>query len=280
MAGQLLRELNQRLENVQVIYERIVHAQRPLQYSPVSSNRPSGYPEARNEERGEMDVSGEVLEALAETAPLFAERLRQRGLHRSEKALNAFLSLLARDPQQSQLLNSHSALADWMLQIFELSPYLGEQLARFPELLEEIRRAVDHPTRRWAFEGLAAPLNDIGGLRRFYRREMFRILAASICFRERVFCTLGQHVGAGGVRHCARLPHCFGKGAGACPGTRHSAQAVLRSAERNDGGGARAARDARIRSRFRRRLALHHSRRGRRTASAFGRGSPSISLRF
>jgi glutamate-ammonia-ligase adenylyltransferase len=190
MAGQLLKELNQRLENVQVIYERIVHAQRPLQYSPVSSNRPSGYPEARNDERGEMDVAGEVLEALAKTAPYFAERLRQRGLHRSEKALNAFLSLLARDPQQSQLLNSNSALADWMLQIFELSPYLGEQLARFPELLEEIRRAVDHPTHRWAFEGLAAPLNDIGGLRRFYRREMFRILAASICFRERVFCTL------------------------------------------------------------------------------------------
>ena len=190
MAGQLLKELNQRLENVQVIYERIVHAQRPLQYSPVSSDRASGYREERNAERGEMDVAGEVLEALAKTAPHFAERLRQRGLHRSEKALNAFLSSLAREPEQSQLLNSHSRLADWMLQIFELSPYLGEQLARFPELLEEIRRAVDHPTHRWAFEGLAAPLNDIGGLRRFYRREMFRILVASICFRERVFCTL------------------------------------------------------------------------------------------
>ena len=111
-------------------------------------------------------------------------------MHRSERALNAFLSTLLREPQQLPLLNSHPALADWMLEIFELSPYLGEQLARFPELVEEIRRAVDHPTRRWAFEGLAAPLNDIGGLRRFYRREMFRILAASICFREPVFATL------------------------------------------------------------------------------------------
>jgi glutamate-ammonia-ligase adenylyltransferase len=158
MAAQLLRELDQRLENVQVIYERIVHAQRSLHYSPLTSNRASGYQEVGDEAR-------------------FAERLRQRGS-------------LAGEPQRMQLLNQHPALADWMLQIFELSPYLGEQLARFPELLEEIRRAVDHPTRRWAFEGLAAPLNDIGGLRRFYRREMFRILAASICFRERVFCTL------------------------------------------------------------------------------------------
>jgi glutamate-ammonia-ligase adenylyltransferase len=188
--GHLLKELNQRLENVQVVYERIVHAQRPLHYSPVSSDRASGCRAAPEGERGEVDVSCEVLDALAEPAPHFAQRLRERGLHRSERALNAFLSSLGREPRQLHLLNSHPALADWMLQIFELSPYLGEQLARFPELLEEIRRAVDHPTRRWAFEGLAAPLNDIGGLRRFYRREMFRILAASICFRERVFCTL------------------------------------------------------------------------------------------
>jgi glutamate-ammonia-ligase adenylyltransferase len=189
IAQQLLKDLNLRLENVQVIYERIVHAQRPLHYSPISSNHASGNHHPSSE-RGEADVSGEILDALAGPAPLFAERLRQRGVHRSERALNAFLSTLLREPQQLPLLNSHPALADWMLEIFELSPYLGEQLARFPELVEEIRRAVDHPTRRWAFEGLAAPLNDIGGLRRFYRREMFRILAASICLREPVFATL------------------------------------------------------------------------------------------
>ena len=189
IASELLKDLNQRLENVQVIYERIVHAQRPLQYSPLSSNHPSGHHQPP-EERGEMDVPGEVLEALAKPAPIFAERLRQRGLHRSERALNSFLAVLLRDPNRLTLLNAHPALADWMLEIFELSPYLGEQLARFPELVEEVRRAVDHPTRRWAFEGLAAPLNDIGGLRRFYRREMFRIQATSICLREPVFATL------------------------------------------------------------------------------------------
>jgi glutamate-ammonia-ligase adenylyltransferase len=189
LAGQLLKELNQRLENVQGIYERIVHAQRPLQYSPVTSDYPSGahHPPL---ERGEVDVSGEVLAALAQPAPRFVERLRLRGMHRSERAMNAFLASLIREPQQLELLNGHPALADWMIQIFELSPYLAEQLARFPELLEEIRRAVDHPTRRWVFEGLAAPLNDIGGLRRFYRREMFRIQAAGICLREPVFSTL------------------------------------------------------------------------------------------
>jgi glutamate-ammonia-ligase adenylyltransferase len=188
IASQLVKDLDQRLENVQSIYERIVHAQRPPHYSSLNARRVSSA--QAPEEHGEVDVSGEVLEALAKPAPLFVERLRQRGLHRSERTLNAFLSSLVGKPRQLHLLNSHRALADSMLQIFELSPYLGEQLARFPELLEEIRRAVDHPTRRWAFEGLAAPLNDIGALRRFYRREMFRIQAASICLRESVFSTL------------------------------------------------------------------------------------------
>jgi glutamate-ammonia-ligase adenylyltransferase len=192
-AAQLLKDLNQRLESVQVIYERIVHAQRPLQYSPLTSNRASGHSggqQTEAEARAEAGISAEVLAELAKPAPYFAARLRQRGVHRSERQLNAFLTSLLREPQQLHLLNQNAALADAMLQIFELSPYFAEQLARFPELLAEIRRAVDHPARRWAFEGLAAPLNDIGGLRRFYRREMFRIQAASICLREPVFATL------------------------------------------------------------------------------------------
>jgi glutamate-ammonia-ligase adenylyltransferase len=199
-AAQMLKDLNQRLESVQVIYERIVHAQRPLQYSPLTSNRASGHYASQEDEpeaRGEAGVSAEVLDALAGPAPYFAERLRQRGVHRSRipssqpgRQLNVFLASLLRQPKQLRLLNDHVRLADAMLEIFELSPYFAEQLARFPELLEEIRRAVDHPARRWAFEGLAAPLNDIGGLRRFYRREMFRIQAASICLREPVFATL------------------------------------------------------------------------------------------
>jgi len=185
-ASQLLQDLHLRLEIVQSIYERIVHAQRPLQYFPYQS----AATQLTSEERGEVDVSREVLAALAAPAPHFAERLSQRGIYRSERALNAFLSSLINQPEQLELLNTHPTLADWMLQIFELSPYLGDQLARFPELLEEIGRAIDHPTRRWAFEGLAAPLSDLAGLRRFYRREMFRIQAASMCFRERIFATL------------------------------------------------------------------------------------------
>ncbi|HEY3940456.1 MAG TPA: glutamine-synthetase adenylyltransferase [Bryobacteraceae bacterium] len=186
----LLKELNQRLENVQVIYERIVHAQRPLQYSISSPAAVVFDPLPKSEERGGEDVSLEVLSALEKPAPGLVKRLYSRGVYRSGRALTTFLESLLREPQQLQPLNNHPVLADWMMQLFELSPFLSEQLSRYPELLEEIRRAADHPTKRWAFEGLAAPLNDIGGLRRFYRREMFRIQVGSICVPEPVFSTL------------------------------------------------------------------------------------------
>ncbi len=120
-AAQLLAELNQHMENVQTIYERIVYAQRPLQYR-----------------------------------------------HAQPTAL----------------------LTDWTMQVSDLSPHLTDQLKRYPELQEEIRRASEHPTKRWAFEGLAAPLTDTGALRRFFRREMFRILVTSVCMPESVFTTL------------------------------------------------------------------------------------------
>jgi glutamate-ammonia-ligase adenylyltransferase len=188
--AQLLEQLNQRLENVQVIYERIVHAQRPLTYSSGIASAAPGDISAPHEERASLDLSSDLLRSLAAPAPRLLERLRSRGVYRSGRALSAFLTALLREAQQIQSLDSHPALTDWVIQIFELSPFLSEQLSRYPELLEEIRRAVDHPERRWAFEGLAAPLNDVAGLRRFFRREMFRIQAASICVPEPVFATL------------------------------------------------------------------------------------------
>jgi len=188
VAAQLLADLSQHLENVQTIYDRIVHAQRPLHYSP------SPAPPAQLEEAAaSIDLSSDLLRKLSESAPSLTAHLHARGVKRQDRALTAFFEALLSQPEQLQLLDSHATLTDWMLQIFELSPYLVDQLTRYPDLLEEIRRAADHPTRRWAFEGLAAPLNDIGALRRFFRREMFRIQVASICLPEYVFATLDSN---------------------------------------------------------------------------------------
>jgi glutamate-ammonia-ligase adenylyltransferase len=190
--ARFLGELNQHFENVQAVYERIVHAQRPLHYAQGPAATPVEELPVRIDAPGGVDLSSGVLRALEKPAPHLVERLRTRRVHRSEHSLSEFLKSLLEAPQQLEVLDNNTTVADWTIQLFELSPYLAAQVSRYPELLEEIRRAADHPTWRWVFEGLAAPLNDIEGLRRFFRREMFRILAGSICVPEPVFATLDK----------------------------------------------------------------------------------------
>ncbi|MBV8072964.1 MAG: hypothetical protein JO270_23885 [Acidobacteriaceae bacterium] len=189
VAAQLLQELNHHLENVQAIYERIIHAQRPLYYGPPSS-APAVLESVGVHDERRPQAADDLLLVAEQFAPQLARRLRLRGILRSDAKLACFIASLPAGSPELDLLNAHPVVTDWVTQILETSPYLSEQLMRAPELLQEVRRAADHPTRRWAFEGLAAPLNDIEGLRRFYSREMFRILVAGICLPEPVFQTL------------------------------------------------------------------------------------------
>jgi glutamate-ammonia-ligase adenylyltransferase len=192
-SAQLLQELNRHLENVHVIYDRIVHAQRPLSYSysPPASSGPDASPRP-SEARPSTGVSEHLLTSLEDAAPTLAQRLRERKSYHSDRALAFFLESLLQSPAYLHLLNEQPVLADYAIQIFDVSPFFSEQLTRFPELLDEIGRIAHDPARRWAFEGLAAPLNDINALRRFFRREMFSIQAGSICVPEPVFQTLDR----------------------------------------------------------------------------------------
>ncbi len=188
----LLRELNQHLENVQAIYERIMHAQRPLHYSASDAQSPFRGAPAKVEETQESTLSQEVFQKFRDAAPALIERVvagRSAGLR---NGMRDFLEKLLHRPEELKLFSQHSTLTAWAAQVFELSPLLANQLTRHPELLEEIRRAADYPGRRYAFEGLAAPLMDVEGLRRFFRREMFRTQVASVCLPEPVFQTLDQ----------------------------------------------------------------------------------------
>lgn len=192
-SAQLLQVLNQHLENVQGIYESIVHAQRPLQYTPASagSSMTDDSPKAR-EEHGTVRLSDELLDSLKHAAPQLAERLRLRGIRGSERTLASFLEKALQNPVCLASLEEHPVLADWTAQILELSPFLSEQVTRWPELLNEVQRAAGDRERRPAFEACAPPLNDIDGLRRFFRREMFSVETSSICLREPIFQTLDR----------------------------------------------------------------------------------------
>jgi glutamate-ammonia-ligase adenylyltransferase len=108
--------------------------------------------------------------------------------------LGSFLAGVADQSQYRELLQIPE-VSTYTQQIFELSPFLSQSLARDPDLLMEVYWAAMRPDARPAFESIAAPLNDVEGLRRFYAREMFRILASGISKPQSVFHTLDSASG-------------------------------------------------------------------------------------
>jgi glutamate-ammonia-ligase adenylyltransferase len=173
----LLQELNAHLEAVQEIYQRVIHAQRPIYYSLP----PAVAPQIEAPEVVEP-TSSNLIRFLDERAPSLAHAVSQIQLRRGAGAFEHFLEKLMPDSGLLALLNSDAQVARFTLDIFEHSPYFAEQLVRVPELIEEFCA----PIRS------AVPYDDISELRRYFRREMFAIQAASLCQRVAVFETLQQ----------------------------------------------------------------------------------------
>jgi glutamate-ammonia-ligase adenylyltransferase len=197
---ELLRVLNRHLENVQAIYARIVHAQRPLSYGPLPSAEPpelvdladpsaSAVPTSAAHEDSDLQS---LLREIGGSAPSFADYIRYRGSISSTTALRSVWEKLAPDVRLVASVNGSPAVASYLLQIVNLSPYLTNQLLADITLINEIGDVADRPNHRAAFESLVSPLNDVTVLRQFFRREMFRIQVASICIPEPVFQTLDR----------------------------------------------------------------------------------------
>jgi glutamate-ammonia-ligase adenylyltransferase len=181
----LLQELNAHLEAVQEIYERVIHAQRPIYYSLP----PAVTPQIEALEVVEP-TSSNVIRFLDERAPELASLISSMQLRRGAVAFEHFLEKLMPDSRWLGLLNSDPLVARSTLDIFENSPYFAEELVRQPELIEELGRPRESSEGSPALAAMG--FHDISELRRFFRREMFRIQAASMCQRVPVFETLQQ----------------------------------------------------------------------------------------
>jgi [glutamine synthetase] adenylyltransferase / [glutamine synthetase]-adenylyl-L-tyrosine phosphorylase len=129
---------------------------------------------------------------MKERVPPLAWSVSRPDVIQNVTAIERFWGALTESSEWPALLSEHPVVSDYVLQILNVSPYLTEQLIRDVSLLGEVRDVADSPNRRAAFEGLASPLNDVTRLRRFFRREMFRIQTASICASEPVFQTLDR----------------------------------------------------------------------------------------
>jgi [glutamine synthetase] adenylyltransferase / [glutamine synthetase]-adenylyl-L-tyrosine phosphorylase len=182
-AESLLRLINMHLEEVQEIYERVIHAQRPIYYTmPISTN---ATPELDTESSPAEPASSNLVRFLDSKAPALAAHLARKGLRRGARFFEHFLEKIIAQPEWLQSLDRDPILAGYVFDIFENSPYFSEQLIRTPELIAELRL-------------FGSPISDSGALmdasdlRRFFRREMFRIQCESICRQDRIFLTLRQ----------------------------------------------------------------------------------------
>jgi len=173
----LVQELNAHLEAVQEIYERVIHAQRPIYYSLP----PAVAPQIEAPEVVEP-TSSNLIRFLDDRAPSLAHAVSLIQLRRGAGAFEHFLEKLMPDSRLLALLDSDAQVARFTLDIFEHSPYFAEQLVRVPELIQEFGGPIK----------AEANYDDISELRRYFRREMFGIQAASICQRVPVFETLQQ----------------------------------------------------------------------------------------
>ncbi len=169
----LLQQTETHLSNVRVIYERVVRARTVMPDGPAD---PAGQP------------MGNIVLALEQRSPQLAAALAKARLQRGAKSFEHFLERLSTDPGRLSRLDSRMSLAAHLFDLFEHSPYFAEELIRSPELIDEVERLGDPaaPT--------ASPPS-MGELRRWYRREMTRIQAASVCLAEPIFDTLERTSG-------------------------------------------------------------------------------------
>jgi glutamate-ammonia-ligase adenylyltransferase len=181
----LLRKLNHHLENVQEIYERVIHAQKPIYYTNLSAREITPPPEAPPQV---PEAASNIVRFMDHRAPELASMLARRKLQRGARHFEHLLERLSAHPTLLDALNSDAILTGHVLDLFEHSPYFAEQIIRTPDLIEELQRMLQHPGE----ELRSQPFDDVSELRRGFRRHMCRIQAESICLATPIFNTLAR----------------------------------------------------------------------------------------
>ncbi len=184
----LLQQLHTHLEAVQEIYARIIHANRRSSYTPPNSEaQPEPVEAGRPAELGATNL----VRSLDERAPGLASVLAAAGLRHGAATFEHFLEKISaprsgsrNDPLLS-LLNDDGTVARRTLDIFEHSPYFSDEAIRTPALIRELVRIADPPDL-----AIAGAIGDAMELRRWFRREMFRLQTAGFCLPVPVFETL------------------------------------------------------------------------------------------
>jgi len=183
-AEALRATLDEHLAAVRETYERVVHAQKPMYYTPPGGNLPPGAEDSSVSDDSEPRAPSATLASLLDQrAPQLAGLVASSGLHRGLERFEHFLEKAQTRSDVLDRLNGDARLAARAIDIFEHSAYFADDLLRYPELLDEIGEP---------FQLEGGPLADGAALRRFYRRQMLRIQSASMLDAEPIFDTLSK----------------------------------------------------------------------------------------
>lgn len=183
-AGLLLSELERHLEEVREIYERVIHAQRPVYYQPVAGPPAETAPP--------VPAAVNLIRSLDERAPQLAMSLARGGLRRGTTYFEHLLERLVVQPERLRRLDEDPVLAGYLFDLLDHSPYFSEELVRSPDLLDELEALYSQSGEGTDRLATLRAASDPAELRRLFRREMFRIQAESICLRTPIFATLEQ----------------------------------------------------------------------------------------
>jgi glutamate-ammonia-ligase adenylyltransferase len=172
----LSKELATHFSNVRQIYDRVVHSR--ADRAEITGQAPAGRHAAN------------VVRSLEQRAPalfkVLSSAVSRERLRRGYQAFEHFLERISQDSARLERLDADAELTAGTLDLFEHSPYFGEELIRAPELLDDLARA-----RVPIMEDEPAPA-EAAELRRWYRREMLRIGAESIAGSRPIFDTLAR----------------------------------------------------------------------------------------
>lgn len=189
--------LQRHLGEVTAMYERVIHAQQPVYLQEPESPEEPGDKETLSAAPG---ATSNLIRFLDQIAPNFAKQLAHQRLPRGAQQFEHFLERIRTAPEWIKMLDGDAKTAGRIVDVFVNSPYLAEELLRMPDLLGELA-VLDAPVAQ------PAPQADAAELRRFFRREMFRIQCASVTLPVSVFetlaasSTLSERV----IRHAYRL---------------------------------------------------------------------------
>ncbi|HTM49436.1 MAG TPA: hypothetical protein VL285_12165 [Bryobacteraceae bacterium] len=187
-AESLMARLLTHLAEVRDVYERVIHAQKPMYYLMAAPETPPAEesPPAPAADLPSAAVASSLVKFLDQRAPHVAAVLARSAPRRSSERFEHFLEKVLADPDVLGRLEADPNLVESVIDLFEHSQHFSDQLIRTPALVAELNPLPPGESRMAGAESA----QDAGEMRRSFHRAMLRIQGESVIGKVPIFTTL------------------------------------------------------------------------------------------